>query len=341
MKYWNINQILPYQRNFNFINGPRSIGKTYTTQKYCLKKCIERKIQFVYLVRTQDEKKDGVLQKAFEKVVQQQFKEFEFDYTDECMYLVDTSKKVKKVVGWCIAISEALKIKKRSFPNVKYIIFDEYMLESKNSTRYVNGWKEPDLFLSIYHTIDREEDRVIAFMLGNNTSFYNPYHMHPAFDIPETPVGCIWLGDNVLFQWAKPSSELSESKTDCKFLKMIGNTGYGKYALNGEYTEDSKNFVEERSKKARHIFYFEFMGAKYGVWYDSNNGIIYIDYKYDPNTKLKYALTLDDHSENTTLTKSKNVSLLKWLGDNFKLGNVRFVNMAIKKQGEKAILLIL
>lgn len=57
--YWDINKILPYQRNFNLINGERSIGKTYTTQKWVVGKCLEKHQQFVYLVRTQSEKKEG------------------------------------------------------------------------------------------------------------------------------------------------------------------------------------------------------------------------------------------------------------------------------------------
>ena len=40
--HWNIYDILPYQRNFNLINGERSMGKTYTCQMFTLDKCIER-----------------------------------------------------------------------------------------------------------------------------------------------------------------------------------------------------------------------------------------------------------------------------------------------------------
>lgn len=39
--HWNIYEILPYQRNFNFINSERSIGKTYTTEAYVIDKCIQ------------------------------------------------------------------------------------------------------------------------------------------------------------------------------------------------------------------------------------------------------------------------------------------------------------
>ena len=338
IQYWDINKILPYQRNFNFINGERSIGKTYTTLKYIIKRCIDRKEEFVYLVRTQDEKEKGVLEKAVEKVVTNEFKDFSFYNTVDEFYIVEEN--YKRLIGRCIALSEALKIKKQSFPIVKFIMFDEYMLESKSLTRYVSGWKEPELFLSIYHTIDREEDRVVCFLLGNTTTFYNPYHLHPAFHIPQIKKGEIWTSENVLFQWAESSATLVEKKEKCKFLRMIQGSDYGTYANDGEYIEDSLEFIEERSQSARHTFNIQYMGNTFGVWNDMIHGKIYIDSKF-AKCSLNYALTLNDHNENTMLTKSKSNSLLNWLSKNFKLGNVRFTSMEVKKIAEQAILLLL
>ena len=338
VQYWDINKILPYQRNFNFINGERSIGKTYTTLKFVIKRCIDRKEEFVYIVRTQDEKEKGVLEKAVEKVINNEFKENEFYHTVDEMYVKE--KDYKRLIGRCIALSEALKIKKRSFPLVKYLIFDEYMLESKSLTRYVSGWKEPELFLSIYHTIDREEDRVVCFLLGNTTTFYNPYHLHPAFHIPQIKKGEIWTSENVLFQWAESSATLANKKEKCKFLRMIQGSDYGTYANDGEYIEDGVEFIEERSQTARHIFNIQYMGKIYGIWNDMENGKIYVDNKY-AKCHLNYALTLNDHNENTLLTKSKNNTLLNWLSKNFKIGNVRFTSMEVKKLAEPAILLLL
>ena len=213
--YWDINKILPYQRNFNLINGERSIGKTYTTQKWVVNRCLEKHQQFVYLVRTQSEKKEGVLLTAFQKVLDKEFPGVEVSSSEETLSLNG------ETVGWCIALSESQKIKKRSFPNVYYMIFDEYMLEEGSRSMYVSGWKEPDLLLSIYHTIDREEDRVKVFMLGNNTSFYNPYHMHPAFNVQPIKQGQIWTSENVLYQWAEGSEQLKDKRASSKFGKMI------------------------------------------------------------------------------------------------------------------------
>lgn len=344
-KYWNINQILPYQRCFNLINGERSIGKTYTCEKFCLDRALTKGQEFVYLVRTQDEKKKGVMEKGFAKVIAQEFPKSHIETTTEEMVQVIEDEKgdviEKNVLGYCLALSEAVKIKKRSFPNVKWLIFDEYMLEEKQSSGYVNGWNEPDLFLSIYHTIDRERDKVVCFLLGNNTSFYNPYHMHPAFNVAPINRGEIWYSENVLFQWASSTDELKHEKSRCKFLKMIDNTDYGKYAKHGDYVDDNIEFIENRSPWAYHYFAIEYENNRYGVWCDNKSGKVFIDNKSDPDCRIVYALTLNDHNENTMLTRTKNVALLQWLAKNFKLGNVRFTSMIVKVKAEKAIALIL
>ena len=344
-KYWDIDEILRYQRCFNFINGERSIGKTYTSLKKFINSYFKKGYQFVYIVRTQDEKKRGIFEKACEKVLINEFKDKEFEFTNEEMFYIERDEDnniiEKDTVGYCLALSEVVKIKKRSFPRVKYGLMDEYMLEQKQGGQYVNGWKEPDLLLSLYHTIDREQDKVIFFMLGNNTSFYNPYHLHKAFKIPMVEKGSIWTSKNVLFQWATASIELKEQKASCKFLEMISDTEYGTYAKQGDYVDDNLNFISKMTSTARYVMTIEYMGEQFGIYNDLKNGVIFVSDKVDPSCKLAYALTLDDHKENTMLTKTNTASHLKWLSQNFKLGNVRFVSMEVKVKAEKGISLIL
>ena len=344
--YWDIHEILRFQRCFNLINGERSIGKSYTTQKFILDRAITRGQEFVYLVRTQDEKKKGIFGSSFEKVINQEFEGFEIESTTETMILIqrgagENGEDQKVILGHCIALTETVKIKKRSFPNVKWLMFDEYMLEANQSIGYVNGWNEPDLFLNIYHTIDREQDKVVCFLLGNNTSFYNPYHMHPAFKIPHVEQGKIWKNDNILFQWAVGSQALKDKKSGSKFLKMIEPTKYGSYASKGQYIDDNVDFIDQRSGKEVYMFAFAFNDQSFGVWSDREKGVVYISEKYDPSNHMHFALTLKDHRENTLLTKDKHNTLLQWLGKNFKLGNVRFESMEVKKKTEEAIRLIL
>lgn len=345
MKYWNIGEILAYQRNFNFINGERSSGKTYTTQKFVIKKCLEKNYQFVYIVRTQDEKKKGILESSHSKVLMNEFKSEIIEFTSEEMVKVIKDEKgevVEKItLGYCIALSEAVKMKKKSFPKVKYLIFDEYMLEKKHGSQYVGGFKEPELLLSLYHTIDREEDRVICFMLGNNTSFFNPYHLHKAFNIPQIEKGKIWTSFNVLFQWIETSNELKTSKSNCKFLKMLDGTDYGTYAKDGNYIDDNLNFIGDLTRSCKYTMSFSYEGTSFGVYNDMKKGYVYVSDKFDKTFPISYALTTDDHNENTLLTKATKISHLNWLAHAYKNGSVKFTNMKIKLKAEKGIISIL
>lgn len=334
--YWNINEILPYQRNFNLINGSRSIGKTYTLQKWLIKKCYDNNKQFIYLVRTKNELNSHIFEQAFDKVLSREYPDMEsiFDLTEFHFG--------GKTIGFALALSDFQRNKKRSFPNVDYLMFDEYMIEKDSPIRYVSGWNEPNLFLNLYHSIDREEDRVKCFMLGNNVTFYNPYHMHPAFQFNEEPYpGCILTKDNVLFQWALPSAELQDSRKNSKFLNMIAGTDYDAYANKGVYIEDSSTFVEPRSDKARHLFVIIFNSVNYGIWFDSLSGIAYVDFAYDPSCRFKYAITLQDHSNATMFNASHSRGLLGWFTECFKDGSVRFVSVEVKKRFEPALKFLL
>lgn len=351
-KYWNIKNLLPYQRNFNFVNSERNLGKTYTTEMFCIERAIYKGEEFVYIVRTQQEKQRGIMFDAFKKVLVNEFSNLEFEEEKGTLYLISNdefedekgeivTEKSKKPLGHCIALSEATKIKKINRPFVKWLIFDEYIVDEKGSGSYVNGWKEPDLLLNIYHTLDRERDYICCFMLANSISFYNPYHLHPAFRIPKIGKGEIWKSENVLYQWATASQEMKQEKSNCKFLKMIESTEYGKYAVKGEFVNDSVSFVEPRPPFAHFAFSVDYLGKRFGVWIDNNTRIYYIDFKYDPSSLYNFALTQGDHNELTIFAKRKSNPVLNGLVEQYKLGLVRFVNMEIKGFAEEAIRLLL
>lgn len=339
-KFWNINKILPYQRHFNFINGERSIGKSYTTQKWLLKQALTKHKCFIYLVRTSDQKKKGAFGKAFTKVCTNEYKNIEFEFDTENAYKVerDENDKIinKTLIGHCIALSEAVKIKLNSYPYVYYIMMDEYMLERSQGAQYVNGWHEPDLLLSIYHTVDREEDRVTVFLLGNNTEFFNPYHMHSAFKIKPCEKGGMSLGYNTLYQWATSSNELKEDKEQCMFLKMIKGTTYSQYAQEGDFIDDNYSFIDAMPPDGCYQFTIYYDKKKYGVFTSRKTTYTYITDKVDNTCPLKVALSNDDHDETTILMKGKN-PLFDFLSKEYRHAHVRFSSMEVKTHIEEGI----
>lgn len=332
-KYFAVQDVRSKCRNFNFINGERSIGKTYSTLKYIIDDCLKKNAEFVYIVRNQNEKKSGCIGTATQKVLMNEFPDIIFDSDNEHLYLCGTDGKDKiirqRIIGHCIALTEAGKMKKRSFPLVKYIVFDEYMIE--NSTqRYVNGWNEPDLFLNLYSTIDRDEDRVVCFLLGNNTSFYNPYHLHKAFNIPEPEKGKMWMNKNVLFYWAVPSEELAEEKSKSKFRKMLEGTTYGQYAFHGEYISESDDFVMARPLTTTLRCNLVWRQTTFGVWYSALTGYYYLCWEHN-NELPTYCVLNEDFRKGYILCK-KGDPWYKNLGSIYATEHLYFADMEIKSR---------
>lgn len=337
--YWDMQIVLSYGKNFNLICSPRKIGKTYTTQMFLIKQAIKKGREFVYVCRTDKELQQGILKKSFAKVITEQFPDYKFKFSKEEMIVkIDN---VYTTLGYCIPLSMAEEAKKNSYPLVKYMLMDEYTLPKYAENKYVSGWREPDKLLSLYQTIDADRDEVVVFLLGNNYTFYNPYHLHPAFSIPFTEEGKIWCNDNVLFQRPVVSKDLAVKKSKTKFQNMIEGTEYGDHAIDGKYIDDVPEFIEKRTGNCTYICTMSYRGYQVGVWSGMQVGRVYIDDKVQESCPLIYALTTEDHKENTMLTRNKNNAVLKWLSRNFKLGNVRFSSQEVKTRFEKGIYLIL
>lgn len=312
--YWNPYKLLPYQRNFMFVNSTRKDGKTYGTQYMVIDKFLKKGQQFVAIYRTDKEIKEGEFEASFQKVSFEQFPQYHFTFKSNQMWLteLDENEKTKwiDIMGYALPLSQTVKKKKMSFPRVHWAYMDEYMLEPEDTHQYVGGWKEPDKLLNLYHTIDAEEDRVKIFLLGNNTSFYNPYHLHPAFRIPWTQPGTIWKSDNVLFQHYIPSQQLAEKKSKSKFLNMIKDTEYGSYALQGVYIGDSDEFIAKRPQKSQFVFTIKLDNANYGIW--GCDASVFVSDKTIVTSPLVFAFTKSDLSEETIYRYKQN-KLIKWL----------------------------
>jgi hypothetical protein len=147
------------------------------------------------------------------------------------------------------------------------------------------------------------------------------------------------MSENVLFQWADSPDGLKEKKKQSKFVRMIKETNYGRYAVKGDYVDDNPAFILERDKDAKHYFKIKWDDAIYGIWHSQL--FVYVSDKYDPSCLIIYALNNKDHSENTLLTKDKKQIMLQYLAKSYKLGRLRFESMEIKKRVEPAILTLL
>lgn len=85
-------KLLTYGCNFIMIDAPRSVGKTYSTLKIVIRNCIKNGLEFAYICRTQDEKKNGVMEKAVQKVMRNEFPGYEYLCDTETCTLLKVTK---------------------------------------------------------------------------------------------------------------------------------------------------------------------------------------------------------------------------------------------------------
>ena len=257
MYVWIENQLrefFTYMQRFFLINGGRDLGKTYSLQKILVESALRRKKEICYVVRNKDELDAGIVYDAFEKVFRNEFPDYEFVSKGDTVYLREGKVLTKLIRG--MALRKAQDYKKHAYPLIDYMLFDEYMIEKDTPMTYISGYKEPKLLLSIYDTIDRGEDRVRCFLLGNTTVYYNPYHIWDTFAPlfrTQAKKGEIKKIANAVFWRAEPPEDVKELRRQTAFAQMTEGTDYGNFALEGEY-EDDITAIEPMPSGAKCLF---------------------------------------------------------------------------------------
>lgn len=308
--YYNIDEALSYNALFTMIVGGRGVGKSYSAKKRVIKNFINKGEQFVYLRRykTELKKKDH-----FFNDIMQEFPNHEFKVNSKC-FMIDG-----KPAGFFMTLSTQVIEKSTPYPNVTTILFEEFLIDPSTSYRYLRN--EVDTFLEAYSTVARDRDVKVLF-LANNISMYNPYFMYWGLHLKDNEVKCR-KGDIILLKVS--SEEYTKHMLNTRFGKIIQGTSYGNYAIGNISMKDNDTFIEKKKGTAFYYYGYYFDGEFYGVWEDETVGLIYVSEDYDPYCKLKFTLSMSDHSPNTIMLKSISsetcwkLSLLL-----FKQGKVRF-----------------
>lgn len=313
--WWNINKTLSYNALFNFIIGNRGGGKTFGATDWSIRDFTKNDGEFIYVRRTETELEKCV--PTFFQAIQKEnkFPNTKFDVKGN--FIIND-----KVAGYPIALSKSRQYKSVSFPNVTKIIFDEFQTEG----HYLKN--EVEIALDLYESVDRGHDRVRFFFLSNAITQTNPYFTYFHLTVPYC--GTINCKNDVLVEFVS-DSDFIEHKKNTRFGKIIKDTPYGEYNIENKFRYDTNNFVSKKSETAKYLFTFVYKAGNYGVWIDYKKGLMFVNEQVDPYCKIILCLTLDDHTPNTMLLKSKSKDpYLSMLIEQYGLGNVRFGNINVK-----------
>lgn len=319
-KYWDIERTASHNCMFNFIKGIRGCGKTYGLLKRSVERHIKKGYNFLYLRRTEEELKTLTTQKNGRL-----FNHVQTEFEGHSLWCeANVLHMDKEVIGYAQALSTAGKMKSDAIVNVRDIIFDEYLINTRISKqRYLQD--EVTAFLELYETIARPGSRdyeVTCWFLGNAVTSTDPYS--DFFDLRMPYKSEIWKQGECLVQLVAPP-DLVEAKKSTRFYKALHGTSYEAYATENKFLLDNDNFIKRKGREAEYQFTILYYDDMIGVWRDYRNGRYFISENVDKQCRTVFAVTTEDHEPNTLLLKgARQSTLLKQLKTAYDLGCVYY-----------------
>lgn len=304
--------------------GERGVGKTFNTVEYLVRRCIKSDFQeqFIYLRRYKSDLKKST-PTFFDALVNAgKFPDHKFEVKGNCFYIDGT------LAGYALQLSTAQDLKSANFDKVKYICFDEFIIDEGVKKYYLSN--EVEVFLNFLETVGRMRN-IKVFLLGNAGNLItNPYFLYFGLSIPTQSDIRTFKDGLILLQYMK-NEEYRQEKSKTLLGRLVKGTNYEKYAILNQDTKINNNFIEKKKGTAKFNFAIKYNGAIFGVWFDYSEGKIYVSSDYYPTNYSTFALTTKDHNENTMLMKSINkYSCWKKFIENYEVGNVRFESQEIK-----------
>ena len=316
--YYNLSKVLSYNAFINFLIGERGVGKTYSTSKFLINQFIKKGFQFAYIRRYKTELKKDAPQ-FFDSLKKNNEFENNLYYKGEKFYCDD------KVMGYAMTLTTASNLKGSNFPDVKYIIFDEFIIED---TQHHYLQNEVTMFLGLIESIARTRD-INIFMLGNAVNIINPYFLYFNISLPYNNDIATYKDGLILVQYMK-NLEYREFKKKTKFGKLVSNTPYEEYAIDNKFQNDNRDFIEKKTGNSKCSFGFIYKDNTYGVWLDYSVGKVYVSNSYNPNVPIFATTTSDLNPNSMLLSIAKQLNSWKIFINNYKLGNVYYENLKIK-----------
>jgi hypothetical protein len=296
--YYSFDKIYSYNAMFMFVCGGRGLGKTYGAKKKAIRAALDKDDQFIYLRRFKDEMK---ARNTFFADIQWEFPDWEFRINGnqaEASYteFKDEKKRPWKVIGYFIPLSTAQSQKSTAYPNVKLIIFDEFIIE-KGLTHYLPD--EANVFNNFYSTVDRWQDKTRVLFLANSVSIMNPYFLE--YDIkPDEVSEYDTKYDGFIAVHFADSKEFANSVYQTKFGKFIKNSSYADYAVGNGFQDNNDHLLQLKDEKARYQYTVVTQKGSFSVWYNVFTGNFFAQ-KRLPKYQITFVLDPDLMKEDRKL----------------------------------------
>lgn len=314
-------QLLSYNKIFNFVLSNRGGGKTYHFTRWAIDDFIKNRKMAVWVRRYQTEIDEMLQNGKFFDAVRDQYPGVELSI-DGNVGMID-----KEPAIYFIALSTSRQLKSNNYPDVNKIIYDEFIID-KGRITYIKN--EPEVFLDLFETVARLRDNVRAVFLANAVSVVNPYFTffkvrpdaNKRFNVYPRGICVEFFTD----------AEFVAQKKKTRFGKLIEGTRYSDYSVENKWLNDNDIFVEDKpATGCQFLMGLKYNGQMFGFWVNYKMGNIYVNRQYDPSYHCLYSLTKEDHEPNLLLIKnlkdSRSMQMIIYAYQNTLL---RFCDMEVK-----------
>lgn len=321
IRWFTPQQMLTYNCTFNFVIGDRGGGKSFGTLEFCINRFKKTGEQFIYLRRTEREL-DDAKPSLFDALKKEgKFPEDELKAKGDALYVNN------ETMGYSIALSTSMKRKSIPYPNVKWIIFEEFMVDGITSRYLGHGEQECELFENLYETVDRLRDETRVIFISNAFSKVNIYFTHYGVNLPENMktynrfnkhiMVCLWQDEGY-----------REKKKQTTFYKLTEGTDFNKHAYENEFYQDKTHFVRKRDPETELNFGLSYQGKNYRVWVNWNDGKYYVTAGGNVPPRKMVSLSLaDNRPNNTNIRRVKNMPFMKFFRRAVDENNVYYDNL--------------
>lgn len=147
--YLDFNKIYSFDAFLNLLITERGIGKTYGITMHVVDDFLKNKNQFILIRRYKSELKKAVSTFFREIAKNEKYKDVKFSVSGNTLYING------EVAGFGVTLSTAQDLKSSNYPQVKTIIFDEFIIEEGQKKYYLQN--EVMVFLNLIETIRKNE----------------------------------------------------------------------------------------------------------------------------------------------------------------------------------------
>lgn len=334
------------QGEFCIVIGGKGIGKTFGLRKQCVNDFLKGGYRFVELCRTKDECK-AVMVGYFDRLQDCGFfRDYVFKTEKGAGYValkpVDENDKPNwKLCCYFVALTVFQREKKRTYSNVKRVIFDEAIIDSKDRYhRYLPN--EFFILANILDSIFREQpsDKPIyrVYLLGNSCNLVNPYLQHLGVNKPPEYGYSFFNGKHTLLHYVEPMDAQARQENTL-VGRMLAGSAESDMVFGNKFEVGDTSDIEQKPPHAKFAYGLRYLSREFGIWTDLADGYIYVTGSIPKGSKSVYALTKRDSTINYALIQ-RNSKLMQSLANIAWAGGLRYENVAVREMFWKLLELL-